>query len=180
MKKISARTKEIWLEEGLKVLEEQGPPALSIDTLTLRIKKTKGAFYHHFKNRGNYLEALMLYYEKKHVVEITDTVDEQTDQAAQLKKLTELAFQISSNLELVVRAWALNESVVKAFQDRIDQKRMDHLQQIFRPSCTDSAKAKTLALKTYCIYIGMQQLRHLHDSEQFKALLKDVFTARAK
>ncbi len=176
MKKTSARSKEIWLEEGLKVLEEQGPAALSIDILTQRIKKTKGAFYHHFKNREKYLEALMLHYEKKYVVEITDTVDEQTDQAAQLKTLTELAFRISSNLELVVRSWALNEPVVKMFQDRIDQKRMEHLQHIFRPTCTDPARAKTLALKTYCIYIGMQQVRHLHDRDQFKDLLKDVFT----
>jgi len=169
------KPKEIWLNKGLKILKEEGPSALSIDNLALQTQKTKGSFYHHFKNRERYIEALMDYYEMKTTMEILHAVNEETGQAAQLKKLTALVFQISSRLELVVRAWALYEPVVKEFQDRIDQKRLAHLTEIYLSTCSDFSHAQALAFKNYSIYIGMQQLRHLHTENEFKTLLKNIF-----
>jgi AcrR family transcriptional regulator len=169
------KPRETWLDEGLKVLEEEGPGSLSIDNLASRTGKTKGSFYHHFKSRETYIEALLEHYEMKATVEILHAVDEETEQTAQLKKLMELVFKISSKLELVVRAWALYEPVVKAFQDRIDQKRLDHLKQIYLPTSANAAQALSLAYKHYSIYIGIQQLRHLHDEKKLKRLLEDMF-----
>jgi AcrR family transcriptional regulator len=169
------KPKEIWLSKGLKILKEEGPNALSIDNLAVQTQKTKGSFYHHFKNRETYIEALLTYYEKKTTMEILHAVNEETEQAAQLKKLTALVFQISSRLELVVRAWALYEPVVKGFQDRIDQKRLAHLTQIYRSTLRDDSQAQALAFKNYSLYIGLQQLRHLHAENTFKKLLKTIF-----
>lgn len=169
------KPKEIWLSKGLKILEEEGPNSLSIDNLALQTGKTKGSFYHHFKNREKYIEALLNYYEMKTTVEILHAVNEEKEQGARLKKLTALVFQISSRLELVVRAWALHEPVVKDFQDSIDQKRLAHLIEIYLPTCSDFSQAQAQAFKNYSIYIGIQQLRHLHTENKFRALLKNIF-----
>ena len=175
MRKEKNRPRVAWLDEGLKILEENGPGFLTIDNLVLGTGKTKGSFYHHFKNRNAYIEALMSYYETKATVEILHAVEEESGQIARLKKLTELVFQISSKLELVIRAWALYEPTVKKFQDRIDQKRLDRMEKIYLSPSVNTTQAQMLALRNYSIYIGLQQLKHIHDAKKFKELLRDIF-----
>jgi len=169
------KPKDTWLEEGLKILEESGPGSLTIDNLVLRTNKTKGSFYHHFKNRNKYIEAILAHYETKVTVEILHEVNKASGKIERLKKLTELVFQISSKLELVIRAWALYEPLVKKTQDRIDEKRLDHLKSIYLSSCVDEEQAQTMALRNYSIYIGLQQLKHIYGKNNFKKLLKDIF-----
>lgn len=169
--------KDVWLDEGLKILEDHGPSALTIDNLIKRTGKTKGSFYHHFKNRNEYVEALLNYFEMKGTIQILHEVDKESEQAARIRTLTRLVFQNSSKLELVIRSWSLYEPVVKKFQDRIDQKRLDHLNSIYVRSNADAAsQAKMTALKNYAIYIGLQQLKHLYSEKKLKELIKGVFT----
>ncbi len=168
--------KNDWLNKGLEILENQGPTALSIDNLARATGKTKGSFYHHFQNRENYVEALLAHYEMKVVLEITHEVSGEVGQNAQLKRLEELAFQISSKLELAVRAWALYDPVVLNFQDRIDQKRLDHLVHIYLPASKDLGHAQTLACKNYSLFIGLQQLRHHFPDKEFKRVLRKIYS----
>lgn len=167
--------KDLWLGEGLKILEETGPATLTIDNLVLKTGKTKGSFYHHFKNRNEYIKALMIHYETKETVDIFQEVNKETDEAAQVRKLTELVFQISSRLELVIRAWTLYDPVVKAFQDRIDLRRLELLKNIYLASSADAAQAQNKALRNYAIYTGLQQVKHLYSGQNFKKLIKDIF-----
>ena len=175
MHKNVKKPKDTWLDEGLKILEESGPGSLTIDNLVLHTGKTKGSFYHHFKNRNKYIEALLAHYEAKVTVEILHEVNKASGKIERLKKLTKLVFQISSKLELVIRAWALYEPLVKKIQDRIDQKRLDHLKNIYLSSCVNESQAQTMALRNYSIYIGLQQLKHIYGTDNFKTLLKDIF-----
>lgn len=169
------RPKDLWLEEGFKILEDTGPGALTIDNLVIKTGKTKGSFYHHFKNRNEYIKALMIHYETKGTVDIFQEVDKETEEAAQVKKLTELVFQISSRLELVIRAWALYDPVVKAFQDRIDLRRLELLKNIYLASSEDASQAQIKALRNYSIYTGLQQVKHLYSGQNFKKLIRDIF-----
>ncbi len=159
----------------MKILEEKGPRALSIDKLAQQTNKTKGSFYHHFKSRRQYIKDLLRYHEIKVNVEVLHIVDQESGQIDRLKKLTELVFQISSRLELVIRAWALYEPIVKESQDRIDQKRLEYLEEIYQSDGRSKARAQAAAYRNYSIYIGIQQLRHLHDEKRFKNILKDIF-----
>lgn len=174
MKHIGTKPKEIWLKEGLKILEKKGPAALSIDNLAARIKKTKGSFYHHFKNRNAYIDDLMAYYEQKTTMEIFKEVAQEEREEKRIIKLTELVFKLSSRLELVIRAWALYEPIVREYQDRMDKMRLANIEKLYLPSMTPS-KAKALAYKNYSIYIGVQQIKHLHEADNFKEILKEVF-----
>lgn len=175
VKHIGTKSKEIWLEQGLKILEGKGPAALSIDNLAVRIKKTKGSFYHHFKNRSAYIKDLMAYYEQKTTAEIAREVAREEGQEKRIKKLTELVFRLSSRLELVIRAWALYEPVVREYQDRVDKMRLANIESLYRPSGMAPSKAKALAYKNYSIYIGIQHIRHLHEADNLKEILKEVF-----
>lgn len=167
-KKISPRA--AWLEAGLSILEEQGPASLSIENLAAGTGKTKGSFYHHFKNREDYIEALLAHYG-----EMTEAHIEESDHRQRLKKLTEQVFQISSRLELVIRAWSLYDPKVKAFQDEMDRKRLDFLRGLYASSMEDEALVEFTVYKNYSLFIGLQQIRHLYEGRQFKDLLRGIF-----
>ena len=169
-------SKTVWLDEGLKVLSTKGPAALSIDGLCLVTGKTKGSFYHHFGNREQYIAALLDYHEKNTMDEIIAVTDEGSDPAARLKKLTKLTFQISGDLELAIRAWALYDPKVKAYQDRLDRRRLDHLKELHMASGLSPDKAEMKSHRDYSLFIGLQQLRHHHSEIDFRKILKKVFS----
>jgi len=55
-------TKASWLEAGLEILASHGPGSLTIDNLVIRMQKTKGSYYHHFKHSKNYQHQLLSYW----------------------------------------------------------------------------------------------------------------------
>ncbi len=63
-------SKEQWLDRSLMLLEEHGPGALTLDSLTRHLGVTTGSFYWHFQNHREFLQALTdLYVERyTHVV----------------------------------------------------------------------------------------------------------------
>ena len=169
-------SKSVWLEEGSKVLATKGPGALSIDCLCLITGKTKGSFYHHFGNREQYVEALLNYHEKNTMDEIMAVTDKGADPAERLKKLTKLTFQISGDLELAIRAWSLYDPQAKAYQDRLDRRRLDYLKKLHAASGLSPEMAIMKAYRDYSLFIGLQQLRHHHKEIDFRRILKKVFS----
>jgi AcrR family transcriptional regulator len=169
-------SKSVWLEEGLKVLATKGPGALSIDCLCFVTGKTKGSFYHHFGSREQYIEALLEYHEKNTMDEIMAVTNTGANPLERLKRLTKLTFQISGDLELAIRAWALYNPQVKAYQDRLDRRRVDYLKDLHMASGLSSERAKMKAHRDYSLFIGLQQLRHHHEEIDFLKILKKVFS----
>lgn len=55
----SAMTREDWLRLGLDALAEGGPSALVLEALTKRAGRTKGSFYHHFRDHRDFILALL-------------------------------------------------------------------------------------------------------------------------
>ena len=166
----------IWLEEGLKILEEKGPAAISIENLTNATGKTKGSFYHHFSSREMYVEQLLEYYEKTGFDEIIEVVGRAYNPRDQLKKLTKLTFQLSSDIELIIRAWALYDPVVKKYQDHIDRRRLKHVKNLHVSSGLKSDKAEILSYRDYSLFLGLQQLRHLLTNTQLRSILREIYT----
>ena len=165
-----------WLEEGLKILATKGPGALSIESLTAAAGKTKGSFYHHFGSREQYIEQLLQYHEKVTFDEIIEVADKGGGVRARFKRLKKLTFQISSDLELAIRAWALYDAKVKAFQDRLDRRRLEYLRQLYLGTGAEAEKARTMSYRDYSLFIGLQQLRHHQEKSKFSRMLEDIFS----
>ncbi len=47
-----------WLTRATRLLEEHGPAAMKLDSLTNHLGVTIGSFYHHFTDHGTFLEEL--------------------------------------------------------------------------------------------------------------------------
>ncbi|HOE17109.1 MAG TPA: TetR/AcrR family transcriptional regulator [Syntrophorhabdaceae bacterium] len=168
--------KTIWLEQGLKILATQGPAALCIENLTATTGKTKGSFYHHFGSREKYIELLLEYHERTTIDEIIAFVRQENNPGAQLKRLTKLSYQISSDLELVIRAWALYDPMVRKFCDRVDKRRLEHVKNLHISSGLTADEAEVLSYRDYSLFLGLQQLRHHLNNTQLKRVLKGIYS----
>ena len=168
--------KTSWIEEGLRILETKGPAILSIDTLALRTGKTKGSFYHHFYGREDYIARLLEHYEKTATIEVIQLSSDAVTPRERLAALTTLTFQLSSRLELAIRAWALNDPLVRRFQDRMDRRRLSYLEELHTAGGMAPDAVRTRSYRDYALFLGLQQLSHHHAESEFRSLIKRLFT----
>ena len=54
--------RERWLEAALEVLAREGQAKLEVVHLAAQLGVTKGSFYHHFKNRDDFVRSLTAYW----------------------------------------------------------------------------------------------------------------------
>lgn len=156
-------TKADWLEAGLKVLAAEGAPALTIERLTEKMGLSKGSYYHHFKGAGGFRTALLEYFEAQFTARLIDTVEQHpdADAGAKLKGLLDLvlADEAKVQLEIAVRAWALQDSEARAAQERVDHARTTYLQQLCRGLGSKQLDdPDRLARLLYLILIGAEQV----------------------
>jgi AcrR family transcriptional regulator len=154
-------TRTEWLEAGLELLADEGAPAVTIDRLTTKLGVTKGSYYHHFKGAGGFRTALLEYFEARFTTRLIDTVEREPDAepAAKLQHLLRLVLGQPDNaqLEIAVRAWALQDAEVRAAQERVDRARTSYLKELCRGLKAD-VDPDRLAQLLYLILIGAEQI----------------------
>lgn len=165
--------REAWLEAGLRLIEEHGAATLTIDRLTERLGVTKGSFYHHFRNREEFSQALLAHWETKltrEFIEISRAGEDFAERDRRLSRLGEKLFE--PELEVAIRAWALRESTAMAFQERVDRQRLDYLHELYRMVTPSDSLARDLATIRYAFYVGAQQIRPSLGPKRYARLLR--------
>ncbi|RZS37594.1 TetR family transcriptional regulator [Herbihabitans rhizosphaerae] len=155
-------TRQNWLDAGLVILAEHGAPALTIERLTDKLGLTKGSFYHHFKGMPGFRTALLAHFEAEHTARFIDAVerDGPDDPLAKLERLRDLVLlqaQIPGNgqdLEIAMRAWALQDTEVRAAQERVDRTRVDYLSGLWLRISGDRDEAARMGTLLYLVLIG--------------------------
>jgi AcrR family transcriptional regulator len=154
-------TRTEWLEAGLELLAEEGAPAVTIDRLTSKLGVTKGSYYHHFKGAAGFRTALLEYFEAQFTTRLIDAVEREPDAepAAKLQHLLRLVLSDpdSAQLEIAVRAWALQDAEVRAAQERVDRARTSYLKELCRGLKVE-VDPDRFAQLLYLILIGAEQV----------------------
>lgn len=167
MKKIE---KSDWCIEGLKVLEKDGFQKITIDHLCTLLKKTKGAFYHHFQNIDGYVETLMKYWTKKCTMDFIEDAERITDANEKLLRLNHLASSASHRSEQVIRAWSFSNRLVRKYLQQVDNIRMEYLIKLNIERGSSEEEANKFAIIEYGTLIGIQQLQPDISEEKFRDL----------
>ncbi len=152
--KVTFFSKMNWYNEGFNLLVEVGATGLTVDTLTRRLKITKGSFYHHFKNYQDYKNGLLAYFEElttSRTIEMLETMAKPADKIEGLLNITRSG---SSQIEVALRAWALQDQEVRAFQARMDSRRLDYLQDLFTELGYQLEQAQLMGQMFYTLYVG--------------------------
>lgn len=170
MKKITKKTdKATWFNQGFKILRARGAGGLTIENLTRSLKKTKGSFYHHFKNREDYSRQLLEQWEKSQAIEIIRYSEQEKTPEAINETLMSLSEKsMDPKAEVAIRAWALRDPLAQQFQERIDTRRVDFLRSLFSLMTPDKDKVELFSMIRYCFYIGSHQIIPAMDENSYK------------
>jgi AcrR family transcriptional regulator len=171
-------TKVDWLNAGLRLLADEGAPAVTIDRLTTELGLSKGSYYHHFQGVGGFRTALLEHFETLFTTRLIDTVEQRPDATAEAKlvQLMELvlAGPDDSKLEIAVRAWALQDGEARQAQERVDRTRTQYLQKLCRGLESSLIAPDRLAELLYLILIGAEQVLPPVPADELRELYADT------
>lgn len=151
-----------WLSAGLEALRKGGVGAVRVERLAGDVGVTKGSFYHHFRDRGALLDAVIGYWSS----EMTDAEFEriQTLRGGLAARLVALAEDVlekgMGRYDAAIRAWArMDRKKVAAAVAQVDRRRIKALAGFFEEGGFPPAEARTRARTFYTFLLGEPQVR---------------------
>jgi len=157
-----ARTsRETWLDEGLRLLQQDGIDNVRIDTLCTRLGMTKGSFYHHFKNHQAYLESLLGHWEDKYTSQFIDHAEKGESPLEKIERLNDIVMTAYDDPEVYIRAWALTDDTARETVSRVDQRRINYLIGLYVALGMPEDKALIVSNTIYTTLIGTQYVMPL-------------------
>jgi AcrR family transcriptional regulator len=148
-----------WVQEGFRVLAEEGVKGLTLGHLCARLGVTKGSFYWHFSDMTAYRTALI------DTWAVVRDKDRSLDDLATWsprdrlsRMMTVLVGPRHWMLERAMREWARSESAVAAAVRASDQKVIAAVRQAFLDAGFDREQAEMRATATFAAGIGFLHL----------------------
>ena len=171
-------TRDDWLAEALEVLSSEGVGGVRVLSLAKSLGVTRGSFHWHFKNRDEFLEALLEYWR----LEMTETVIEHIDRVdgkprEQIRELADYVVRTGrSHYDPAVRAWALADPRARRVVQRVDQRRVKYLAGLFEQAgfSPEEAIARGGLLAVYLM--GESMILQGHPLEERLQLLERQLT----
>lgn len=176
-----ARTTAVdWLDKGLYILREAGTSALTIERLCQELGKTKGSFYHHFKDMNTYVGQLLDRWRHIQTQVAIDVAESAEDPHKRLEVLDQAVRTLDHRLDQIIRAWAIRDPRAAEALADVDKRRVNYLIQLLQESGAIPEHAKIMAELEYVAFLGAQQL--YPDMEDEKAVsisfnLREALTA---
>ncbi len=146
-----------WCDAGLALLRDEGMSAVTVDRLCTALARTKGSFYHHFRDMDAFCAQLLRRWEQA----LTDVpithASAVADPESRAARLDEMVARMDHRLDLAVRAWAVRDSRARTALARVDRRRMAYLATLHADA--GSREAQACAQLEYSAFLGVQQLR---------------------
>lgn len=133
-KPIASRlSKEAWLEKALTLLAAEGPSRIRIENIAQALGVTKGSFYHHFADRGDFVRCLIQYWDEKYTREVTAKPELQ--QGTAQERLWHLMLAIANlglaHYDAAIRSWAGSDPDLHGLVEKADRFRLTFVRTLF-------------------------------------------------
>lgn len=156
--KMKKLTKEDWLIEGLRILQEFAQNKIRILYLCERLKVTRGSFYHHFSSIDEFITELLKKWEKDNTLALIKASSLAQSTEEQIKKLGEMAMNKDKAVEVAIRSWSYYHPIVKEYLEKVDNIRLTYLSNIFQQQGMTKEVAEKRAQIDYALLVGIQHL----------------------
>jgi AcrR family transcriptional regulator len=167
-------SRQAWLEQALVAIGRRGKGWVGIHDLVKDLGVSKGSFYWHFRNREEFVEALLDYW----VGNLTAAVPEMIEAKCGSPKDRLLALMdlISSEklnrLDIAIRSWALREPKAAAAVKKSDRIRLDYVGSLFREMGFEGDELE-MRTRTFVIYFSFEAaFSHPEPVDDRKRLMK--------
>jgi AcrR family transcriptional regulator len=126
-------SREDWLENALTVLSEEGRAGLRIQGLSAALGVSRGSFYWHFKDRQDFIRALLEYWYKEYTAGAPAAVERDGGSAEErLSRLLRLVQdQNLTRHDLTVRSLASMDLQFSKMVKKVDRFRLEFIESLF-------------------------------------------------
>jgi AcrR family transcriptional regulator len=122
-----------WLENALEVLAQNGQAGLRIQGLADALGVSRGSFYWHFRDRDDFIRAILAYWHEVYTAPVPDLVEAQGGSAEErLLWIIRLVYEKDeTRYDLPIRSWAIQDPMVAKMVRRTDRYRLTYIRRLF-------------------------------------------------
>jgi AcrR family transcriptional regulator len=161
------------MDEGFRVLAEEGDGGLTVDALCARLGRTKGSFYHHFGGRDGFVRDLLDRWEGQATDRLIETVGSAGPVEDRLRAVNRQASELrNARLERAIRGWSAREAEAARVQDRVDRRRLGFLEQLCAERMGPGERSRSLARVLQLAFVGAQHLDPPLEGEELYRTLR--------
>ena len=165
-----------WIEAGFDTLDKVGYGGISAECLARRLNVTRGSFYHHFRNREDFVRTLLATWEDEYTDSMLSCAADGHGVGETLKRYLSIAAKKKPGCEVAIRAWSLHDPLVAEFQQRVDAKRLAFAIETSRRLALLPGEAEMVGLAAHLCLIGGQQAGLRRDAERFNHFAQRAFS----
>ena len=172
----TALSREKWLEIAMDAMTGKCISKFSLDSMLKILPVSKGSFYWHFKNRAEFLEVLVEYWDRTETDNVIQALSALPMGMKPEEKLWEMMCVIyefkSTRHELLIRSLALEFPNMSKIIEKVDRKRYETVSNVFAEI---GFTGDELVMRTdvFVTVMTMDQIStHLHDTETYRRILK--------
>jgi AcrR family transcriptional regulator len=172
---MSKLSRDDWVKGAQKMLVELGPSALSIVKLSASLGVTRGSFYYHFVSLNALIDGVISDWE-------CNVVDKGFADARSLTQtpldeiyyLIDFVTRLSDKQDLVLRQWATHNTHVKKHMERLDEKRLAVMTDVFGRFTGDQKRGEVFGQLAFYAYIGCLNSYPRPSSEKQKQVSLEI------
>jgi AcrR family transcriptional regulator len=128
-------SRQRWLELAIDSMSRECKSKFSLDSLLKAMPVSKGSFYWHFKNRADFLVALVEHWELSDTQSVVESLKALPQSATAADKLWELMCIVYEKsfdrYDLLIRSLTLEFPELRQAVAAVDQKRYNTVRQLF-------------------------------------------------
>lgn len=146
-----------WLREALNFLRRSGGGELRIERLTQALGVTKGSFYHHFRNRDDFIDAVLEYWYEEYNLAVEKALATHTGSPKdKFRLIMRMVYEHDlSGYDLPLRAWALDNKRARSVVRKADQFRMNIVHALFG-ELGFQGEAQEIRSRMFLTVLGME------------------------
>ncbi len=147
-------SKDDWLTQGLRTLARDGAGALKVGPMAAKLKVSRGSFYWHFRDIGDFRAQLLQSWQERSTDQVIRDLDARQAEPDRLKRFMKRAFAARRDLDRAVRSWAAEDGDVARVVAAVDASRVAYLAKMLVTAGVDSRQAAGRAAFLYWAYLG--------------------------
>jgi AcrR family transcriptional regulator len=146
--------KSDWIAHGLRTLARDGANGLKVGSLAEGLKVSRGSFYWHFRDIGDYQAQLLQHWQERSTDQVIQSLDARKGEPGLLRELMQSAFKSGRRLDRAVRSWAVEDRAVAAIVASVDAKRVSRIAGLLIEAGVEADHASHRAAFLYWAYLG--------------------------
>ncbi len=171
-----------WIRHGLRTLAAEGPGALKVGPMAAKLAVSRGSFYWHFEDIGDFRVHLLRSWEENATDRIIQDLDDEPAGPGRLGRFLTQAVRGRRRLDRAMRAWAAEDADVAAVVAGADARRIGRVARLLEEAGVTAEAATHRAAFLYWAYLGqaaVMDVRHMAIPAHALAEIADLMESHA-